>query len=147
MKVILLKDVPKVGKKFEIKNIADGFARNMLFPKKLALPATKDNEARVALIKRQGDAEGQIQQELLLKNLGTLNAKEIVVTGKANEEGHLFAGIHVSEIVRAVKEQLHVDIAEEFITLDKPLKQVGESHITVTGGGKSATLTVQVKAE
>ena len=146
MKVILLADVPKIGKKFELKTIADGYARNMLFPKKLAEPATKESEARAALLKKHAETEGKIQEELLLKNLSALDGKEIVIKGKANEEGHLFAGIKKDEILKALKEQIHIDARDEFITYPKPLKEVGSFPLNANVAGKSATFTVRIEA-
>lgn len=146
MKVILLQDVPRIGKKFEVKNIADGYARNMLFPKKLAEPATKEAEARASLLKNQAMAEGKIQEELLLKNLSLLDGKEVVIKGKANEEGHLFAGIHKDEVLKALKEQLHVDVRPDYIDMPKPLKETGESTLKATVAEKSAKFTVRIEA-
>lgn len=146
MKVILLADVPKIGKKFEIKNIADGYARNMLFPKKLAEPATKEAEARAGVLKSRAIAEGKVQEELLLKNLHALEGKEIVIKGKANEEGHLFAGVHKPEILKALKEQIHIDVKEEYIDLDKPLKELGEFPLKAHIAGKSAGFKVRIES-
>lgn len=147
MKVILLKDVPKVGRKYEIKNIADGYARNMLFPKKLAEPATPESEARIEKMKAQDAGNKKIQAELLAKNLSAVEGKEITIVGKANEEGHLFAGIHMGEILKALKEQLHVDANEEMIGLDKPLKETGVFPVTLSAGGKSATFNIKIEAK
>ena len=146
MKVILLQDVPKVGRKYEIKNIADGFARNKLFPKKLAEPATPESEARLALHKKQTEENNKVQHELLLGNLRAVEGKEIVVKGKASEEGHLFAGIHINEVLKALKEQLGVDADKDHISLDKPLKQTGEFPTKFTVAGKSGMFTIRVEA-
>ena len=146
MKVVLLQDVPKIGKKFEIKTIADGYARNMLFPKRLAEPATKESEARAELQKKRSAAEDKVQEELLLKNLSALEGKEVVVKGKANEEGHLFAGIHKDEVLKALKEQVRIDIAESFLELPKTFKEVGSFPMKAQVAGKSATFTVRIEA-
>ena len=146
MKVILLKDVPKVGKKFEIKNIADGFARNMLFPKKLAEPATAESEARLEKMKLQDAGNKRMQSELLAKNISAVDGREVVISGKANEEGHLFAGIHLGEVTRALKEQLHVDASDEMLSIDKPLKATGVFPVSLQAAGKSATFSVRIEA-
>ena len=147
MKVILLKDVPKVGRKYEIKNIADGFARNMLFPKKLAEPATAESEARLEKMMLQEAGSKKVQAELLAKNLSAVEGMEIVVSAKANEEGHLFAAIHLSELISALKEQLHVDAEEEMLSIEKPLKATGVFPVSLQAAGKSATFSVRIEAQ
>ncbi len=146
MKVILLKTVPKVGHKYDVVDVAEGFAMNSLFPKGLAENASAKAVARVAALKATEDAERKIREDLLLKNLASLESVKIEVSGKANDKGHLFGGIHKDEIIVALKEQAHVDITAEYIVLDKPIKEVGDHKVEVNVQGKSAEFTVSVSA-
>jgi len=146
MKVILLKSVPKIGRKFEVINVADGFAMNSLFPKGQAEVATAKAIARVANLKAGEDAERQVQEELLIKNLEGIAGITVECSGKANDKGHLFAGIHKDEIVHALKEQGRHDITAEYIDLEKAIKEVGEHKITVKVQDKTAEFTLVVKA-
>lgn len=146
MKVIFLKDVPKVGKKFETKDISDGYALNFLIPKGLAQAATKDAVKRLETLKAKDEAERKIQEDLLLKNLKEIEGKTITLSEKANEKGHLFAGIHKVELIPAIESQTRVQIHPDFILLDKPIKEVGEHPITVAVKDKKATFTLEVKA-
>ena len=84
---------------------------------------------------------------MLSKNLHTIHDKEVVIEREANEKGSLFAGIHKDEIVKAVKEEIDVDLLPEFIVLDKPIKEVGEHKIDLKVHGKSATFTLNIKAK
>ncbi len=147
MKVILLRDVPKIGHKYQVVNVADGFATNALFPKGLAEQATQKALKRVEAIQSQEAAERKIREDLLLKNLHEISGVTVEIVGKANEKGHLFKGIHKEEIVPALKEQTRLDIDAAFIQLDKPLKEVGEHKITVKVQDKTAEFTLSIKAE
>ena len=147
MKVILLRDVPKVGHKYQIVDVADGFATNSLFPKGLVELATPKALKRVEAIKAAEAAERKIQEDLLIKNLGAISGVTLELVGKANEKGHLFKGIHKEEIVPALKEQTRLDIDPSFIDLEKPIKEVGEHKIHVKVQNKSAEFTLNIKAE
>lgn len=146
MKIILLKDIAKVGKKHEIKNIADGHAQNFIIPRGFGIPATEANVRKIEALKHASDADKQVQEALLAKNLDTLATTTIIISGKANDKGHLFAGIHTDEIVEAVKKQAQVTIHPDFIVLDKPLKETGNYEVLVQAGGKKANLKLVIEA-
>ncbi len=147
MQIILLKDVKGVGKKHDIKSVADGYALNLLIPQRLAEVATPGALARVELLKQQEAAERKIKEDLLAKNLKAIHDARIEAIVAANEEGHLFAGLHGAEIAPLVKAQTGIDILPEFIQLDKPIKAIGEHTIDVRVQGKQATFTLIVKAK
>ena len=147
MKIILLKDVPKVGRKYEMKDISDGYALNLLIPKGLAIAATKDAIKRVDLEKSRDEGEKRVHQELLLKNLAELAGVTISMTEKANEKGHLFAGVHKLEIIPAIQKQTRLQIDAEHIVLDKPIKEIGMHEIQVRVGEKSIKFNLDIKAQ
>lgn len=147
MKVILLKDVAKVGRKFETKNVADGYGRNFLIGRGFAILATPENERKIATQKKAWDAERMLNEELLLKNLSALTDAKIFLQHKVNEEGHLFAGIKKEELVEALKKQAHIDLLPEHIMLEKPIKTLGEHKVDAGLHGKTATFTVTVEGE
>src|SRR3989344_4488359 len=126
MKVIFLQDVPRVGKRYDIKEVNDGYAMNFLLPRKLAQMATVKTIAELELRQKEIVIEREVQESLLLKNLEEIKGKTIIIKVKADEKGHLFSGIKNKEIVEEMKLQHHADIAEEFIVLEKPIKEVGE---------------------
>ena len=146
MKVILLKSVPKIGNKYAVINVADGFAMNSLFPKGLAEVATPKAIARIDQLKATEEMERKVREDLLVKNLKEIGGVTVEYAGKANDKGHLFAGIHKDEIIHALKEQDRLDITAEYIDLEKPIKEVGEHKITVNVQGKTAEFTLIVKA-
>ena len=138
MRVIFLQDVPRVGKKHDVKEVNDGYAINFLLPRKLAELATPKAMVRLETRKKEIAIEREVQESLLLKNLEEIKGKVIVIKEKADEKGHLFSKIHTKEIVEAMKVQNHADIGEEFIILEKPIKEVGEFEIPIFIKGLSA---------
>jgi large subunit ribosomal protein L9 len=146
MKVVLLKDVPKVGKKYDIKDVADGFAFNSLIPRGLAEVATPKAIQRVELVKKQDAAERKVREDLLMKNLKDLENVTVEIKEKVNDKGHLFAAIHKPELISAIKTQTRLDMDETHIMLDKPIKEVGEHTIEVKVGEKNAKFKLNVVA-
>lgn len=146
MKIILLQNVPKVGKKYEIKEVASGYAMNSLLPKRLAETATEAAIARMKLLQTKEDGERKVQEELLAKSMSGLEGISVEIFGKANEKGHLFSGIHQTEITAALKEKTRLEIPPMHIELTKPIKEVGEHLVTVKVGERQAAFTVVVKA-
>ncbi|OGI68911.1 50S ribosomal protein L9 [Candidatus Nomurabacteria bacterium RIFCSPLOWO2_01_FULL_41_12] len=147
MKVIFLKDVARVGKKYDIKEVNDGYAMNFLLPRRLAETATLKAVAQLELKKREIIIEREVQESLLLKNLEEIKGKTVTIKGKANELGHLFSAIHKKEILEAMSEQHHAEISEEFIVLEKPIKAVGEFEIPISIRDKKSSFKLVVAGE
>ncbi len=147
MKIILLKDIAKVGKKYDVKDISEGYAQNMLIPKGLAIAATKDVLKRIELEKARDEGEKKLKEELLLNNLKELDGKTITMIEKANDKGHLFAGIHKPEIIPAIQSQTRLQIDAEHMVLDKPIKEIGNHQIEVRVGNKSIKFNLEVKSK
>lgn len=147
MKIILLKDIPKVGKKYDIKDVAEGYATNMLLPKGLVMIATGPVMAKVQAEKERAQTEKKIQGDLLIKSLETIKGMKITMTGKANEKGHLFAGITKDMVLDAVKKETRLNLDPESITLEKPIKEMGDHSITVSAGGKKVEFTLTIEKE
>lgn len=145
MRVILLQDVPKIGHKFEQKQVSDGYALNFLIPRGLAEFASEKALTRANQAKASAETELKVKQSLLAKNLKSLEGVSLEIQAKANAKGHLFAGIHKEEIVKLLREEKHVDILPEFLMMEAPIKQVGESVFEVKAGEKSAKIKVVVK--
>jgi large subunit ribosomal protein L9 len=147
MKVILLKDVAKIGKKYEVKNVADGHATNFLIPRGLVQIATESNVKTITLQKSRDEQEKKVQEDLILKNIKDLEGVNITVEEKANDKGHLFAGIHREEIVPLLKDQTRLDVLPEHIILEKPIKEVGEHEIEVHVQNVKAKFKLTVTAK
>ena len=146
MKVILLQDVPNLGKKLDIKDVSDGHALNLLIPKNLVKPATAGALKQLEEEKARMAAERKVQEDLLLKNIKDLEGINLEIIEKANDKGHLFAGIHKQEIAKWIKEKTRLDVMPDCIDLKEPIKQIGEFNITVSVQDKKATFKLQIKA-
>jgi large subunit ribosomal protein L9 len=147
MKVILLKEVPKLGRKYDVKNVSDGHAQNFLIPRGLVAPATPQAVKKIEEQKQKEGAEKKIQTELLVKSFDELKGKTVTVKGKANEKGHLFAGVTKEILIEEIFKQTHLNLDPETVVLEKPIKEIGEHKIVVEVLGKKAEVTVVVEAE
>jgi len=145
MKVIFLKDVQRVGKKNDIKEVNDGYAINFLFPNKLAEMATL--EAVSMLQKRQKEivVEREIQDDLLMKNLEQIKGKVITIKGKANEKGSLFSAVNKKQIKEELEKEHKIEIGEDFIILEKPIKEIGEFEIPIEIKHKKSSFKLRIE--
>lgn len=146
MKVILKQDIKGVGRKYEVKNVSEGYAINFLFPKKLAENATPEAVKKIELLKSQNLAEIEIRETLAKKSLEVLKDVVVVLNKKANEKGSLFSSIHTEEIAEALKGQTGIDLLPEFIQLEKPIKQTGEHKIEVVVGKNKGEFILQIQS-
>lgn len=130
MKVILLDDVAKVGRRGEVRDVSDGYARNFLIPKKLALSATAGNLKNLQHIKAQQDAKAsrvKADAESLRGRIEVLTYEE---RRQASEEGKLFGSVTSQDIADFLGRQ-GVKIDRRRITLDEPIKGLGETSVTI----------------
>ena len=145
MRVIFLQDVPRVGKRHDIKEINDGYAVNFLFPRKLAEPATARAISDLTKRKQNIEIEKEVQMDLLLRNLEEIKNKVVHIKSKADESGHLFSGIRPRDIVEAMRSEHRAEVSEGAIKLEKPIKSLGEFEIQIdiTGHKSSFKLVVE----
>ncbi len=138
MKIILLKDIPKVGQRNDVKEVKDGFALNMLIPRGLAKQATPEAVKNLEKIKAQVDQKMAENTAALSAKISSLDQIEIKV--KANEKGHLFAGVGKEEIAK------EFDIPAENILLDSPIKEIGEYEVKVQAGNQTKKIKLLLTA-
>lgn len=130
MKVVLLVDVPNLGKKNEIKEVADGYARNFLIPRKMAVIATPEKIHQIELLKKQEALIKEQQEKKFREWAKRLKSELIEFKIKADEKGKLFGSLHKEEIIEQLNKR-GFDIKEKQIVLDKPFKEVGEYVIKI----------------
>lgn len=131
MKVILLQDVKTLGKKGEVVNVSDGYARNMIFPKKLGLEATPKNLNELKLQNQYADKKAQEIYEAALAFAEELKDKKIVVKMKAGEGGRTFGSVSTKEIASAAKEQLNLELDKKKMQLPEPIKSFGVTEVSI----------------
>lgn len=130
MKVIFLKDVPKIGKKYDIKEVADGYARNFLIKNKLAVMATTEEIKRIESLKDRVDQEYQTRIVEFKKYANDLSKTKLEFTLKSDEKGSIFGAVNEDDIAARLKEK-GVIIKPEQIKLKKHLKEVGEHIVKI----------------
>lgn len=145
MKVIILKDTKKVGKKDEVKDFPDGYALNFLIPQKIAERATPQALAALESKKSKIRVEKEIGESLLEKNLRDLKNVTLTIKEKANDKGHLFSGITAEIISEKLKTESKVDIGPDMIILPHHIKEVGEHQIEVAIHGKKSSFTLIIE--
>jgi large subunit ribosomal protein L9 len=131
MKVILTQEVEKLGASHEVVEVAEGYARNFLLPRSLAVPATKsamsnlDNMKRVAnrrIERLRGAAEEQAKQ---------FEGKSVVIDARTGEGGRLFGSVTTQDVVGALKEQFGIEVDRKQIQLDESIRSAGEYSVPV----------------
>ena len=141
MRVILLQDIEKIGKKYEVKEVADGHARNFLIPKGLVKPATEESlkwlEAQQEVLKEKAEQDLKKVQDLAT----SLDGQEIMMPVKVGEEKQLFEAISVQKIFEKLKE-IGFDVKKNQIILAEPIKELGEFPVKIRF---SHNLEVEIK--
>jgi len=133
MKVLLLKDLENLGKKFEIKEVKSGYARNFLIPKGLAKPATRKTmewvESQKEKIAQQAEEELKRIQQLA----SSIDGLEVIIAVKVGEDGQLFESVTLQKVYERVKE-LGFDLKKNQIELQDSIKELGEFPIKIKFG-------------
>jgi len=146
MKVILLKDVAKLGRRYEVKEVKSGHAQNLLIPNGDVTPATPSAMKRLTAERAKAEGERKVREDLVAMNIKDLDGISLTMSGKANDKGHLFAGLHREAITAELQKQTELQIDPSFIAIEHPVKEVGEHMIEVRAGGKSAKFKLVVEA-
>ncbi len=125
MKVILLKDIEDLGKKYEIKEVKDGYVKNLLLPEKLVKPATKEAlqwlESQKEVIAKEVEEDLKKSQDLASK----IDGIEVNLSVKVGDEGQMFESINTQKISEKLKE-MGFEIKKSNISLENPIKELGE---------------------
>jgi large subunit ribosomal protein L9 len=131
MKVVLREDVETLGRKGDLLDVADGYARNYLVPRGLAIVATKGVVQQATAMRRNRQARDARDREGAQEVATKLSASPIEVKARAGEGGKLFGSITAADIVAAVKAQRGVELDRRKVTLVEPLKALGPAEVPV----------------
>ncbi len=139
MQVILLQDINKLGKKGDIKNVADGYVLNFLLPKKLVMKA---NGKKIENIKKQLQKKEKDEVKVIEKYkkiINKLSNVELIIKAKASANGKLFAAINEKDIIEELIKQKKINFNKDNIKLDKHLKNIGKYEVPINFGNDLAT--------
>jgi large subunit ribosomal protein L9 len=146
MKVILLRDVAKIGRRYEVVEIADGLALNKLIPKGDAKQATKENIKQVENMRAKGMSNKAGLVNELKSMADQFVAEPLVVKMEANDKGHLFKGVNAEDVIAAAKAQ-GVVIAKEFLVVENHLKSLGQHQVALKAEGKIFSFPIKVESK
>ena len=146
MKIVLLENVKKLGKKDEVIEVSDGYARNVLIPKKLGLPATAENLNNVRLKNKNEEKKEENLRNIAEKNKADIEKEKFVVSIKTGANGKTFGSVTSKEIADVIKENSNVEVDRKDILLDESIKNVGNYEVKVKlHKDIIATIKVEVK--
>ena len=131
MKVILLDNIKGVGKKDEVINASDGYARNFLFPKNLAVEANAENMSKLKNKQDSAKHKKDVEKEKALEIVGKLKDITLTIKVKAGDNGRIFGGVTSKEISENLKSQYKIDIDKKKIVLNETIKNLGVFNISI----------------
>lgn len=146
MKVILLKDIAKIGKRGEVKEVADGYAVNVLIKKEMALMATPSE-----LMKWKQKADSQNHKKELATNtfvqlIDKIRHEKVIITGKkADAKGQLFAAVHADDIADAIFKVTNLSVDPKQISITESIKTLGVHTVEIKQGDKKEKISFEVK--
>jgi large subunit ribosomal protein L9 len=148
VKVVLREDVEKLGRKGDLLEVADGYARNYLVPRGLAIVATKGVVQQATAMRRNRQVRDDRDKEAAQELATRLTTSPVQVKARAGEGGKLFGSVTAADIVAAVKDQTKVELDRRKLTLVEPLKALGPAEVPVQLHPEvTVTLAVEVVAE
>jgi len=148
VKIVLREDVETLGNKGDLVDVADGYARNFLVPRGLAMNATRGVVAQAEAMRRNRSARDERDRAEAQDLAAKLTAQPISVVARAGEGGKLFGSITSADIVTAVSAQVGIELDRRTITLTEPLKELGPAEVPVRlHADVEASVTVEVVAE
>jgi len=143
MKVILLQDVAKIGKRSDLVEVPDGYALNQLIPKRMAEAATKQNKKRIEKLQADAESNKEADRARFAAAEAALTAKTIQVSAEVNEKGHAFKAVSEQDIAEAAQ-AAGIDVEAAMLAVGDPIKEVGEHTIQLIRGDNKATITIEV---
>ena len=146
MRVVLLEDIKGTGKKGDVKEVSDGYARNYLLPKKLARQMTASVVNEITNRKNAEDHKRKVELEQANRDKEAIDGRAFVVKAKSGSGGRLFGSVTTKEISAVIKQETGCDIDRRRISLDTDIKQYGSYEVAIkihTGVNAAVTIVVE----
>jgi large subunit ribosomal protein L9 len=147
MEVLLLTNIPGVGKKNDLIVVKSGFALNFLLPQNKAMVVTPNVRRVYAEQIKQRALEREREREVQSSLTSALSGKVVHVSGKASKAGKLYAAISETDVSKALKKEYSIDIPAASISIDKAIKAIGKHTATISVGTQSVAIAIEVKAD
>ncbi|HRH93124.1 MAG TPA: 50S ribosomal protein L9 [Candidatus Peribacteria bacterium] len=147
MEVLLLTDIPGIGRRSDVIVVGNGFALNHLLPSRKALVVTPNVRRRYAEQIKKRAIERDSEKSLQLSTISTLKNQSVTLTKKASKTGKLYAAVTEKMIAEALASQLKIIVSEGHINLEKSIKSTGKHAVVVKMGDQTASITVEVKGD
>ncbi len=147
MEILLLQDIPGVGKKSDLIVVGDGYALNFLLPRRAALVATPLVRKRYADLIRRRAEERETEKSMKSSAAATMSSKALLFVKKVTKTGKLYAGITEEHIMQELQKQLGVTVKEDDINLSEHIKTVGTHTVEVKMGDQKVKVEIKVEAE
>ena len=144
MRVIFDKDVPRVAKRHDVKDVSPGYARNYLLQRNIARLATPSELKELSTRREREEKVHVADEEKQASRLNALADITIEISGRANDEGHLFAAVHVEDIASKLKEGYGIEIEPRFLKIEEPIKALGTYTLQARRGKGSVPFAVRV---
>lgn len=143
MKVILLQDVAKIGKRSDLIEVPDGYALNHLIPKAMAEAATAQNKKRIEKLQAEAESNKDADQARFEAAKTALTEKTIQVPAEVNDKGHAFKAVSEQDIAE-VAQAAGIDVEAAMLVVGTPIKEVGEHTVDLVRGDNTAVITIEV---
>lgn len=147
MKILLLQDIKKIGKKGEIVTVADGLAHNMLIPQKKAVPATDGVVENHARNKKKGDKNREEYAQKVSRQLQKIHGGIFRYPVSANEQGRLYHSLKDEDVLQAVGPLPGVNTKDIALSYDDPIKEVGTYKVSLSFNDSKAECTLDIISE
>ena len=147
MKVILKKDVQKIGRAGDVIDVNEGYANNFLFPNKLAIKGTVELIASANQKKVEREDKKKMKHSLLEKTILEFKGHEFVIKKPVNEKGTLFSKIHEKDICALLENKAGIKLEEKTILLDKPIEKTGEYEIKILSEGIKSNIILKIEKQ
>lgn len=148
MEVLMINNVPRVGRKGELKSVAEGYARNFLFPRNFAIPATEGAKKHLQLMKSSWEKQAIREKQAYLDMASKIEGLVLKITRKSGDKGRLFGSVTSAELASEISKAAKVDIDKKLVVADH-IKEIGEHSVTIrfTGDVKAHMKVVIIPEE
>ena len=147
MKVILLQDVAKIGRRFDVVEVPSGYGMNKLIPQGMAKPATPENLKVIQAQSAKTEAARAAGDEAFSEMLAAIKETSLEITVEANEEGRMFQALKIEAVLEAVKSATGKEVPQSQVVIKTPIKEVGEHAVDFVSGSTSVSVPVNVVAK